>query len=230
MSTWHSQHGGRHGRLLCRLCAGLPPQASPRGLPRETSSRTALCQLNRPKATNSAMKSARRSRAPLAGSSALHAMVNCSAVGTGAPMRGRRPRSPASRSFQGALPAYPTRNGLPDDRVPLLQGSVAGYPLTGTRRALAPARCTRTAAPRRCAGARRLQMAWGALVMASAVNSTRGAWHSTHRINGAVVTTISAFLSPENEWSPKPLQASTGKSFQGPIVLDTGFTSSQQDA
>ncbi len=44
------------------------------------------------------------------------------------------------------------------------------------------------------------------------------------------VPTISAFLSAEDEWSPKPLRANGNKSFQGSIVLGMGFTMSEAAA
>lgn len=69
-----------------------------------------------------------------------------------------------------------------------------------------------------------------AAVVASAVHGVRGAWGGTRRINGAIVPTISAFLSAEDEWSPKPLQANAGKCYQGSIVLGMGFTMSPEEA
>lgn len=69
-----------------------------------------------------------------------------------------------------------------------------------------------------------------AAVSASAVHGVRGAWSGTRRINGSAVPTISAFLSAEDEWSPKPLQANSDKSFQGSIVLGMGFIMSPEEA
>lgn len=69
-----------------------------------------------------------------------------------------------------------------------------------------------------------------AAVVASAVHGRRGDWRSTRRINGAVVPTISAFLSAEDESSPKPLQANAGKSFIGSYVLGMGFTMPPEEA
>ncbi|WP_334169943.1 Eco57I restriction-modification methylase domain-containing protein [Zoogloea sp.] len=69
-----------------------------------------------------------------------------------------------------------------------------------------------------------------AAVMASAVHGVRGIWDGTRRINEAVVPTISAFLSAEDEWSPKPLQTNAGKSFIGSYVLGMGFTMSPEEA
>ncbi|ANH75009.1 N-6 DNA Methylase family protein [Ralstonia insidiosa] len=69
-----------------------------------------------------------------------------------------------------------------------------------------------------------------AAVAASAVHGVCGSWSGARRLNGMAVPTISAFLSAEDEWSPKPLRANTGKSFQGSIVLGMGFTMSPEDA
>lgn len=69
-----------------------------------------------------------------------------------------------------------------------------------------------------------------AAVSASAVHGFRGAWGGVRRINGSVVPTISAFLSAEDEWSPKPLEANVDKSFQGSIVLGMGFTMTPEEA
>jgi hypothetical protein len=63
-----------------------------------------------------------------------------------------------------------------------------------------------------------------AAVVASAVHGINGPWAGTRRLDGRAVPTISAFLSAQDEWSPKPLQANSGKSFQGSIVLGMGFT------
>lgn len=69
-----------------------------------------------------------------------------------------------------------------------------------------------------------------AAIVASAIHGVRGDWTGSRHINGAVVPTISAFLSAEDEWSPKPLQANFGKSFIGSYVLGMGFTMSPEDA
>ena len=45
-----------------------------------------------------------------------------------------------------------------------------------------------------------------------------------------MVPIISAFLSPEDESSPRPLQANSGKSFIGSYVLGMGFTMSPEQA
>lgn len=55
-------------------------------------------------------------------------------------------------------------------------------------------------------------------------------WRGGHRLSDRQAPTISAFLSAEDEWSPKSLKANNGKSFQGSIVLGMGFTLSEFDA
>jgi hypothetical protein len=74
-----------------------------------------------------------------------------------------------------------------------------------------------------------------AAVVASEVHLHRahavgGQWRGAFTLSGQQVPTISAFLSSEDEWSPKPLKASAGKSFQGSIVLGLGFTMSEAEA
>ena len=69
-----------------------------------------------------------------------------------------------------------------------------------------------------------------AAVAASAVHLRRGDWGGVRRLSGAMVPTISAFLSAEDEWSPKPLAAISGKSFIGSYVLGMGFTLSPDEA
>jgi hypothetical protein len=69
-----------------------------------------------------------------------------------------------------------------------------------------------------------------AAVVASAVHGVRGEWGGEQRLSGIVVPTISAFLTAQDEWSPKPLQANAGKSFQGSNVLGIGFTMTPDEA
>jgi methylase of polypeptide subunit release factors len=80
--------------------------------------------------------------------------------------------------------------------------------------------------------AARPNFAWpgAAAVVASAVHGKRGSWLGSRRIDGAAVSTISAFLSAEDEWSPKPLKANVGRSFIGSYVLGMGFTMSPEQA
>ena len=55
-------------------------------------------------------------------------------------------------------------------------------------------------------------------------------WHGKHVLSGQEVGTISAFLSAQEEWSPKMLKANADQSFQGAIVLGLGFTMSEAEA
>lgn len=74
--------------------------------------------------------------------------------------------------------------------------------------------------------------AWpgAAAVVASAVHVHRGEWSGTYQLSGQTVPIISAYLSSEDEWSPKPLKANADKSFQGSIVLGMGFTMRETEA
>ena len=73
-----------------------------------------------------------------------------------------------------------------------------------------------------------------AAVVASEVHFWRALddrlWRGGYQLAGFAVPTISAFLSSEDEWSPKPLKANQGKSFIGTFVLGLGFTLSEDDA
>lgn len=69
-----------------------------------------------------------------------------------------------------------------------------------------------------------------ASVVVSQVHIHRGRWQGIYRLNHEPVPTISAFLSSEDEWSPKPLKANANKSFQGSIVLGPGFMMSEDEA
>jgi hypothetical protein len=69
-----------------------------------------------------------------------------------------------------------------------------------------------------------------AAVVASAVHGIRGSWRGIYRLNGQAVPTISAFLSAEDEWSPKPLMGSASKSYIGSYVLGMGFAMTPQEA
>jgi hypothetical protein len=74
--------------------------------------------------------------------------------------------------------------------------------------------------------------AWpgAAAVVASAVHFHRGVWRGHYWLNGEPVSTISAFLSGEDEWSPKPLQVNSDKCFQGSNILGLGFTMTEVEA
>ncbi|TVK93777.1 hypothetical protein AYI83_17305 [Shewanella algae] len=68
----------------------------------------------------------------------------------------------------------------------------------------------------------------GANVVTSRVHIYRGDWASVRTINGSPVDTISAFLTNQEQWSPKKLQDNKQKVYQGSIILGTGFTISMQ--
>lgn len=69
-----------------------------------------------------------------------------------------------------------------------------------------------------------------AAVVTSRIHLTAGNWGGEVSISGTSVPTISAFLTGQEEWVPKPLTANAGKSFQGSIVLGMGFVVSAQVA
>ena len=69
-----------------------------------------------------------------------------------------------------------------------------------------------------------------AAVSISRVHVHRGPWHGSYVLNDRTVDTISAFLSDQEEWSPKPLLANAGKSFIGSYVLGLGFTLGEAEA
>ena len=69
-----------------------------------------------------------------------------------------------------------------------------------------------------------------AAVVTSRVHLSKGGWKGNCTLNGRVVTHISAFLSDQEEWSPKQLKANAGKSFIGSNVLGMGFVLSKEDA
>ncbi|CAN7180219.1 Eco57I restriction-modification methylase domain-containing protein [Caballeronia sp. LjRoot31] len=69
-----------------------------------------------------------------------------------------------------------------------------------------------------------------AAVLASAVHIHRGGWRGGYRLKDEPVLTISAFLSGEDEWSPKPLLSNANQSYQGSIILGRGFTISEEVA
>jgi len=74
--------------------------------------------------------------------------------------------------------------------------------------------------------------AWpgSAAVVTSRVHLARGSWQGEVRLNGGPVEYVSAFLSDQEEWTPKKLKANEGKSFQGSIILGLGFTLSEEGA
>ena len=74
--------------------------------------------------------------------------------------------------------------------------------------------------------------AWpgSAAVVTSRVHLMRGSWDGGITLNGQSVNYVSAFLSDQEEWTPKKLTANEGKSFQGSIILGLGFTLSEEEA
>ncbi|WP_029972130.1 Eco57I restriction-modification methylase domain-containing protein [Paraburkholderia graminis] len=69
-----------------------------------------------------------------------------------------------------------------------------------------------------------------ASVLASAVHIHQGKWRGGYLLKGNHVPTISAFLSSEDEWSPRRLEANADRSYQGSIILGRGFTMSNEAA
>lgn len=67
-------------------------------------------------------------------------------------------------------------------------------------------------------------------VAISPVFMYKGEWHGSMRLDGCEVAVVSAFLSAQNEWTPKVLVANANQSFQGSIVLGLGFTMSEEEA
>ena len=69
-----------------------------------------------------------------------------------------------------------------------------------------------------------------AAVVTSRVHVRKGEWHGPATLSGRRVPFVSAFLSDQEEWTPKRLKANAGKSFQGSIVLGMGFVLSEEEA
>jgi hypothetical protein len=69
-----------------------------------------------------------------------------------------------------------------------------------------------------------------AAISASAVHCHRGSWLGQFNLSGNSVPRISAFLSAEDEWSPKRLASNENASFIGSYVLGMGFTLTPTDA
>ena len=55
-------------------------------------------------------------------------------------------------------------------------------------------------------------------------------WHGKFVLSGKEVETISAFLSAQEEWSPRVLKANANQSYIGSYVLGMGFTMSEAEA
>ena len=69
-----------------------------------------------------------------------------------------------------------------------------------------------------------------AAVVTSRVHLRKGNWEGQARLSGRDVPYVSAFLSDQDEWTPKRLAANAGKSFQGSIVLGMGFVVAEEEA
>ena len=69
-----------------------------------------------------------------------------------------------------------------------------------------------------------------AAVVTSRVHLRKGEWRNAATLSGRKVAFVSAFLSDQEEWTPKRLKANAGKSFQGSIVLGMGFVLSEEEA
>ena len=69
-----------------------------------------------------------------------------------------------------------------------------------------------------------------AAVVTSRVHVYKGEWSGDRRLLGQSVPQISAFLSGQEEWSPKRLKANENVAFQGSIVLGMGFVLTPFDA
>ncbi|VBS33503.1 Methylase of polypeptide chain release factors [Burkholderia pseudomallei] len=83
-----------------------------------------------------------------------------------------------------------------------------------------------------CIYAARSGFPWpgAASILASAVHVHKGRWAGTYVLDEKTVPTISAFLSAEDEWSPKRLSVNANKSFIGSYVLGMGFTTTPEEA
>jgi hypothetical protein len=69
-----------------------------------------------------------------------------------------------------------------------------------------------------------------AAVVTSRVHIRKGDWKGDSVLSGRCVPFISAFLSNQEEWSPKALKSNAGKCFQGSIALGMGFVITEDEA
>ena len=69
-----------------------------------------------------------------------------------------------------------------------------------------------------------------AAVVTSRVHVRKGEWRGPAILSGRQVPFVSAFLSDQEEWTPKRLKVNAGKSFQGSIVLGMGFVLPEEEA
>ncbi|MBQ9454448.1 MAG: hypothetical protein IJU53_02115 [Thermoguttaceae bacterium] len=68
-----------------------------------------------------------------------------------------------------------------------------------------------------------------AVVVSLVFVAKTSSWTGPYFLNDEPVEKISAFLSSEDEWTPKVLKANENQSFQGSIVLGLGFTMSEEE-
>lgn len=69
-----------------------------------------------------------------------------------------------------------------------------------------------------------------AAVVTSRVHVHKGNWNGTRSLSGKSTSLVSAFLSDQEEWSPKQLKANVGKTFVGSFVNGMGFVLPQSEA
>ena len=69
-----------------------------------------------------------------------------------------------------------------------------------------------------------------AAVVTSRVHVHRGDWTSQATLSGKSVSTISAFLSDREEWTPKRLLTNENKAFIGSFINGIGFTLTEKEA
>jgi hypothetical protein len=69
-----------------------------------------------------------------------------------------------------------------------------------------------------------------AAVVTSRIYLIKGEWLGLRALSGRRADFISAFLTDQEEQTPKSLKANAGKSFQGSIALGLGFTLSEEEA
>ncbi|MCZ2340174.1 MAG: BREX-1 system adenine-specific DNA-methyltransferase PglX [Bacteroidales bacterium] len=69
-----------------------------------------------------------------------------------------------------------------------------------------------------------------AAVVTSRAHIRKGYWQGIKTLGDLHVAFISAFLSDQDDWTPKPLRANKGKAFQGSIIIGMGFILSHAEA
>ncbi|WP_018988580.1 Eco57I restriction-modification methylase domain-containing protein [Aromatoleum toluclasticum] len=69
-----------------------------------------------------------------------------------------------------------------------------------------------------------------AAVVTSRVHVHKGSWSGTKTLSGRPAAFVSAFLSDQDEWTPKPLKVNEGKAFIGSFVNGMGFVVTEAEA